>query len=125
MPRFSLRDLLLLIASIAIALAVYLYLWMPAPNPNARPYLASYLAVLTMTTLGSKYATRTWRRPCQGYALCAWLNLAFVMWGGFGLSDIYDAERVVHGAKLGIGLGILCALLAGWLLKEPPEAGKT
>ena len=122
MPRFSIRDICLLIVSIGIALAAYRYLWMPVPNPNARPNLAAYLAVLTLTTLGSFLGNRRWRRPCQGYSLFAWLNLIFVMYGGFWLNDYSDAERVVHGSRLGMSLGILCSLLAGWLLEEPaPE----
>jgi hypothetical protein len=120
MPRFSVRDLFLLIASLGIALAAYRYLWMPPPNPNARPHLSVYLAILSLTTLGSFLAQPAWRRPCQGYALFAWLNLVLVMYGGFWLSDIYDAERVIHGARLGMSLGLLCALLTAWLLPEPP-----
>jgi len=80
------------------------------------PDLAAYLAVLTITTLGSFFAREKWRRSCQSYSLFAWLNLVFVIYGGFWLRNIYDAERVVHGARLGISLGILCAVLFSWLL---------
>jgi hypothetical protein len=125
MPRFSLRDIGLLILCLAIVLAGYRYLWRPPPDPNARAHLACYLAILSFTTLGSFIGRPNWRRPCQGYATLGWLVLVCILWGGFKLSDIYDAERVVHGVKLGIVLGCLCAVLAGWLLEKPgarPEA---
>ena len=120
MARFSLRDLFLAIVCIAIPLAAYRYLWQPPPDPNAQAYLATYLAILTMATLGSFFGQPPWRRVCQGYAAFAWLNFVFVMYAGFWLSEIYDALRVVQGSRLGFILGILCAVLAGWLLEEPP-----
>ena len=126
MARFSIRDIFLLILSIGMSLATYRYFWMPPPDPNARPYLAGYLAILTMTTLGSFFVRTRWRRPCQGYALFAWLNLVFVMYGGFWLNDLNDAYRVVKGSQLGMSLGIVCSVLSGWLLEEarPPEEPK-
>jgi hypothetical protein len=127
MPRFSVRDLCLLIVCIAIALAGYRYLWRPPPDPNARAYFACYLAILSFATLASFFGRQGWRRPCQGYATFGWLNLIFVLWGGFWLSNIYDADRVIHGVRLGVVLGVLCAVLAAWLLEKPkaiPESDR-
>jgi hypothetical protein len=123
MPRFTLRDLFLLVAALAIVLAGYRYLWRPPPDPNARAYLALYLVTLSFATLGSFHGRPQWRRPCQGYAVFGWLILVCVLWGGFGLSDYDDAMRVVHGVHLGVVLGVLSALLTGWLLEEvkPPD----
>ena len=127
-PRWKLSDLMLLILAFAIGLAAYRVYWKPSPDPNARPILSAYLAVLTLASLGSFVARPRWRRPYQGFALFGWCNLVFVVWCGFWLSTIYDAERVVVGCELGILLGLLCALLAGWLFepacdganREPP-----
>jgi hypothetical protein len=115
MARFSIRDLGMLILSIGLALTVYRYLWIPTPIPHSRPHLAAYLAILTMTMLGSFLAGPRPRLVCQGYSLFAWLNLIFVMHCGFWMREFNDAERVVHGSYLGISLGILCGVLAGWL----------
>jgi len=123
-PRFTLRDLFLLVLFVAIALAGYRLLWNPPPDPNAQGYLACYLAILAFATLGAFLGKPKWHRPCQGYAGSGWLNLVCVLWGGFWLSNIYDAVRVIHGVCLGIVLGILVAILSGWLLEEPQLADK-
>ena len=117
--RWKLSDLLLLVAASGLAFAAYRYFWEPAPNPNARPYLSAYLALLAPATLGAFFARPAWRRPSQGFALFGWCNLAFVLWGGFGLSTIYDSERIVQGSKMGVVFGLFSALLSAWLL-EPP-----
>ena len=101
----------------------YRYLWNPPPDPNARAYLAVFLATLAMTTLGSFFATAELACACQGYAAFGWLMLVCVLWGGFKLSDIYDALRVIHGCRLGLMLGLICAVLAAWLLEPPKIAG--
>jgi hypothetical protein len=118
-PRWRLFDLLLLVFATALAFAAYRYFWNPPPDPNARPYLSAYLALLAPATLGAFFARPGWRRPSQGFALFGWCNLVFVMWGGFGLSTIDDAERIVQGSKMGMVFGILSAFLAAWFLDPP------
>jgi len=118
MPRFALRDIFVLTAIVAIALAGYRFLWNPPPDPNAQAYFACYLAALAFATLAAFLGRPHWRRSCQGFAAYGWMHLIFVLWGGFRLSDIYDALRLIQGVKLGFVLGVLVALLSGWLLKE-------
>ncbi|MDB5352077.1 MAG: hypothetical protein JWN86_3324 [Planctomycetota bacterium] len=118
-PRWKLSDLLLVVLSAGVAMAAYRYFWQPAPNPNARLYLAAYLALLSTASLGAFFGRPGWRRLFRGYALFGWCNLAFVMWGGFGLSTIYDARRLVEGSQMGVVFGVLSGLVATWLF-EPP-----
>jgi hypothetical protein len=118
-PRWRLADLLLLVLACGIAFAGYRYFWQPPPDTNPRPNLSAHLILLATATLGSFFARPRWRRPCQGFAVFAWLNLAFVLWGGFGLTTYEDVERVVQGSQLGTVFGVLAALLATWVL-EPP-----
>lgn len=121
MPRFALRDLFMLIAFVAIALAGYRWLWQPPPGLNARIYLAVYLAVLAFATLAAFVGQPKWRRPCQGFAAFGWLNLVFVLWGGFWLSEhATDSLRAIQGVRLGFVLGTLVAIASACLL---PEAG--
>ena len=122
-PRWKLTDLLLLVLASGLAFGTYRYFWQPPPNSNARAYLSAYLSLLAIASLGSFFARSGWRRPSQGYALFGWSNLVFVMWGGFGLSTIYDAQRVVEGSKMGVAFGVIVALLAAWLLEPPDHRG--
>jgi hypothetical protein len=84
---------MLLVLACGIAFAAYRSFWWPPPDQNERFHLSAYLAVLVTATLGSFFARPGWRRPFQAFALFAWCNLLFVMWGGFVLSSDYDSHR--------------------------------
>jgi hypothetical protein len=88
-------------------------------------YLACYLAMLAFATLGSFFGKQKWRRPCQGFAVYGWIHLVCVLWGGFRFSDIYDALRMIRGVQLGFVVGILVAILSGWLLEPPKSPGQS
>ncbi len=118
-PRWKLSDLLLLILACGVAFAAYRYFWWPPPDPNVRFHLSVYLVILVTATLGSFFARPSWRRPFQAFALFAWCNLVFVMWGGFVLSTDYDSYRVVEASKSGVVFGSLSALVALWLFERP------
>ena len=121
MNRFhlNLRDLLLLVLACGVAFAAYRYFWWPPPDQNVRFHLSAYLVILTTATLGSFVARPGWRRPFQAFALFAWCNLLFVMWGGLILSSGYDEHRVVEASKSGVVFGFLSALVAYWLFDQP------
>lgn len=120
-PKWKLADLLLLILLVALALGLHRGFWKPYPNPNARPFLSTYLVLLTTASLGAFRARPAWRRPSQGYALFGWCQLVFVLRGGFDLSTMARAEDLVEGAQLGVALSLVAALLAYRFL-EPPAA---
>ena len=121
--RLNLRDLLLFVLACGVAFAAYRYFWWPPPDQNVRFHLSIYLAILTTATLGSFSARSGWRRPFQAFALFAWCNLLFVMWGGLVLSSDYDQHRVVEASKSGVVFGFLSAILAYWLFDPPGGAG--
>jgi hypothetical protein len=122
-PRWKVSDLLLLVLACGITFAAYRYFWKPPPDPNARPYLSAFLTLLATASLGSFFARPSWRRPCQGFAFFGWCELVFVIWGGFRLTNMADAQRVVEGSQLGVVFGVLSALAVTWLL-EPPSEGE-
>ena len=122
-PRWKISDLLLLVLACGVALGAYRSFWWPPPDTNGRSYLAAYLAVLTTTTLGSFFARLSWRRPSQGFALFGWCHLVFVMWVCDGLSLSDGGDRIVLECQMGVVFGVLCAVVAAWLL-EPPGGGQ-
>ena len=121
-PRWKLSDLLLLVLACGVAFAAYRYFWWPPPDQNVRFHLSVYLVFLATATLGSFFARPGWRRPFQAFALFAWCNFVFVMWGGFVVSSLYDEQRVVEASNSGVVFGFLSALVAFWLF-EPPGGG--
>jgi hypothetical protein len=122
-PRWKLSDLLLFVLACGVAFAAYRYFLWPPPDDNVRFHLSVYLVALVTATLGSFFARPGWRRPFQAFALFAWCNLVFVMWGGFVLATDYDSHRVVEASKSGVVFGFLSALVAAWLL-EPPRGSQ-
>ena len=122
-PRWKLSDLLFLVLACGIASAAYRFFWWPPPDTNWRSYLAAYLALLTTTSLGSFFARPSLRRSSQGFASFGWCNLIFLMWvcDGLNLSD--GGERIVLGCQIGVVFGVLCAVVAAWLL-EPPSGSQ-
>jgi hypothetical protein len=115
--RWKTSDLLLLVLFAGLAFAAYRYYRDPTQSQNARLYLSAYLSLLSIATLGSFFARPGWRRASLGYALFGWCNLAFVLWGGFGLTDSWDAERIIEGSQRGVIFGVLTALMATWFLE--------
>jgi hypothetical protein len=122
-PTWKVSDLLLLVLSTGMAFGAFRYFWQPAPHPNTTLFLASYLALLAMASLGAFLGKPALRRPCQGFAAFGWLNLVCVLKGGFGIETIYDAQGVVEGSQMGMAFGAICALVAAWVL-EPPRGAE-
>jgi hypothetical protein len=120
---WKVSDLLLLVLSAAMAFGAFRYFWRPPPpHPNMMLFLSAYLATLATASLGSFLGRPTLRRPCQGYAAFGWLNLVFVLRGGLGVVNIYDAEAIVEGVQMGMAFGAICALVAAWFLEPPRSA---
>jgi hypothetical protein len=119
-PRWHVSDLVYLVLVCGIAFAAYRYFWLPSPSPKHRVFLSAFLAALSMASLGSFFGRPPWRRPCQAFAAFGWLQLVFVVWGGFWVRTNADARQVAEGSQIGMALGVLCALLAAWLL-EPTQ----
>ncbi len=119
--RWKLLDLVLLVFAAAVVFAAYRYFWKGPPDPNERFYLSAYVALLAAASLAAFFARPRWRRWFQGFALSAWFNLVFVMWGGFGIVTYVDAERVAEGSQMGVIFSVVAALASGCLL-EPPDA---
>ena len=113
---------MLLVLACGIAFAAYRLFWWPPPEVNATSYLAAYLALLTTTSLGSFFARPSWRRPCQGFAFFNWCNFVFIIWALDGSRLTIGGWWTVQGCWMGVVLGVLCALVAGWLF-EPPSGG--
>jgi hypothetical protein len=122
MPRWKLSDLIVLVLVCGIGFAAYRLFWLLPPSLNTRFFLSSFLSLLATASLGSFYAYPRWRRACQGFATFAWLELVFVVWGGFWVRSPQDARQVVEGSQMGMVFGLLCAVLAWWLF-EPPGSG--
>jgi hypothetical protein len=120
-PRWKLSDLMVLIIVCGLAFAAYHLFWEPPPGPNPRGELSAFLACLAIASLGSFFARPTWRRAFQGFAAFGWCELAFVVWRGFAQQTISDVLWISEGSRMGVVLGILCAILAVWLL-EPVRA---
>lgn len=119
MPRWKISDLILLVLVCGIGFAAYRLFWLLPPSPNRRFFLSSFLSLLAMASLGSFYAYPRWRRACQGFAVFGWLELVFVVWGGFWVRATQDARQVAEGSQMGMVFGLICAILAWWLF-EPP-----
>jgi hypothetical protein len=119
-PRWKLSDLLLLVLACGVAFAAYRFFMWPPPDTNGRTYLAAYLSLLTTTSLGSFFARPSWRRSSQGFASFGWCHLIFLMWvcDGLNLRDL--GGTIVLGCQMGVVFGVLCAIVAAWLL-EPPR----
>jgi hypothetical protein len=122
MPRWNLSDLLILVAVFGIAFAGCVLFWLPLPSPNFRPFLSAFLVCLSLASMGSFFAKPRWRRAFQGFAVFGWFQLVCVLWGGFGVHLIRDAERVAEGSQIGMLFGVLTGILAWWLF-EPPSTG--
>ena len=119
MPRFKISDLIVLVLVCGIGFAGYRLFFLPSPSPNPRFYLSSFLALLATASLGSFCAYPRWRRACQGFATFGWLDLVYIVWGGFWVGQPQHARQVAEGSQIGVVFGLLCALLAWWLF-EPP-----
>ncbi len=122
MSRWKISDLIVLVLVSGIGFAAYRLFLLPPPSPNPRFYLSSFLALLATASLGSFCAYPRLRRACQGFATFGWLDLVFVVWGGFWVRLNQDARQVAEGSQIGVMFGLLCALLAWWLF-EPPGSG--
>jgi hypothetical protein len=122
MLRWKISDLIVLVLVSGIGFAAYRLFWLQPSSPNPRLFLSSFLSLLATASLGSFYAYPRWRRAYQGFATFGWLELVFVIWGGFWNRLPQDARQVAEGSQMGIVLGLLCAILAWWLF-EPPGSG--
>jgi hypothetical protein len=122
-PRWNLSDLILLIVICGISFAAYRYFWQPAPDPNARPNLFSFLAFLTLASLGSFFARPKWRRSCQAFAAFGWLDLILCMWGSLSLKNHEESTLIIECAQIGMVFGLLCGIVAGWLFEPVRQNG--
>jgi hypothetical protein len=123
MPRWNLSDLVLLVLVCGMAFGAYRHFWQPSPAPSARFFLSTFLACLAIACLGSFFARPRWRRPFQGFAVFGWFELVFGIWAAFETRNPNDPRRIAECSQMGLVFGVLCALLAAWLL-EPATGGQ-
>lgn len=112
--RFSLWNLLAIIALIAGGLGIHRAFW-DAGLSNYQIYLGVYLAVFSIATVWVFSPLPPVRNSQLVFVVFGWLYLLVVLRAGFGIATMSDAIWLCEQAQLGIALAVLSAI-AGHLV---------
>jgi hypothetical protein len=118
--RWRVTDLVVLVLVAGIAFGAF----RAFPEAWHKKWFATNLAILTTASLACRFSRPYWRRFWMGYALFGWAYLVCALYGGFGIKFDYEVQSLEIHSRMGMVFGLLCAIIAFWILPPPIETSQ-
>lgn len=108
-PRWSIREMLLVIVAAALCLAAHRFYW-TTTDMKGRVLFSVNLCALAIATSGAFIGGRSVSRWWIGYATFGWIYLICVLRGGFFASSASSFREFGNLSIFGVLAGFVCAI---------------